>query len=142
MRISDWSSDVCSSDLAALDPVDVDAFDLGGAFDQAFAEREADRIILEIGGGRHHHRIADAADLDRHRHFDRDIAQQFGIRDPAETDPAHRPRPGGPRLRHRPATPPLTAPPTPAKAPNPHPSPPPPHPTPAAAPPHPHPRPP
>src|SRR3546814_15072428 len=75
MRIRDWSSDVCSSDL-------------------------------------------DAADLDRHRHFDRDIAQQFGIRDRAEADPAHRQRQGGARLRHRLAIALITARPSPAKEPS------------------------
>src|SRR3546814_4980647 len=102
MRISDWSSDVCSSDL----------------FDQAFAQRETDGIILEVGGGRHHHGIADAADLDRHRHFDRDLAQQVGIRDSAEADSAHRKRHGGAAFHHRPAVALITARPSLAKAPS------------------------
>src|SRR3546814_15469202 len=104
MRISDWSSDVCSSDL----------------FDQAFAQRETDGIILEVGGGRHHHGIADAADLYRHRHFDRDLAQQVGIRDSAEAESAHRNRHGGAAVPHRPPDALTTAPPSLAQTPRPN----------------------
>src|SRR5690606_14558594 len=73
---------------AALDGVSVDAADLFGGFDEPFAEREADRIIVEVRRRRHHHRIADAADLDRYRRFDRDAADQRRIAGLGEAETA------------------------------------------------------
>src|SRR3546814_9937934 len=46
MRISDWSSDVCSSDLPDLDPQRTETFEFGLGFD--FKEVLQDRDRLQI----------------------------------------------------------------------------------------------
>ena len=45
--------------------LNLDCTNIGGAFDDAFCHRKAGDEILEFGGGRHHHGIAEAIDLDR-----------------------------------------------------------------------------
>src|SRR3546814_7661294 len=60
MRISDWSSDVCSSDLAALEPV---VGEHGGHRDDE-AERGHDQRLTDRTGDRVDRRLAGRTDLD------------------------------------------------------------------------------
>src|SRR3546814_18417278 len=71
MRISDWSSDVCSSDLA-VDRADRELFEqplphhdaaaalvlLGGLEDEGDANIESARLGEVLGGAQHHRRVA------------------------------------------------------------------------------------
>src|SRR3546814_7898236 len=51
MRISDWSSDVCSSDLVEEREVDVHAFELQSAADLLDAGKPLLRLRVECGSG-------------------------------------------------------------------------------------------
>src|SRR3546814_10478584 len=71
MRISDWSSDVCSSDLHLLDPRD-------GHTDVAAAAVGDDRC-REVEGGRLcplHPRSVDAGDVRSHRSEERRVGKE------------------------------------------------------------------
>src|SRR3546814_3452358 len=72
MRISDWSSDVCSSDL---EPVTQSAVDI-----QAFAWLSNDRIVVASRPGQ----IAEAAKIDAEGrtgwHYDARITPEYGLR--------------------------------------------------------------
>ena len=56
--------------------------DLIGGVDDPLGEGKADTEILQVRGRRHHHRIADAEEADRHRRFGGDdaLARPGGIR--------------------------------------------------------------
>src|SRR3546814_8830111 len=47
MRISDWSSDVCSSDLATFDPLELDRFSTLQQLSRALGESAADMSSLQ-----------------------------------------------------------------------------------------------
>src|SRR3546814_6504508 len=83
MRISDWSSDVCSSDLTALDPeqhplavdvVDLERCHLGHPQARAISDRQR-RLMLERACG-----IEQPLHLG-HGQNDRDLADLLGAED-------------------------------------------------------------
>jgi hypothetical protein len=70
---------------------DLDAVALGGAGDDAFAEREAECEVLQVGGRGHHHRMRDAVVDQRDRRLVDDHVLELGqnasphARNPART---------------------------------------------------------
>src|SRR3546814_18810206 len=73
MRISDWSSDVCSSDLLIADR----GRETGRGADHQRDDQRA-RIDAQFGGERQRHR--------RHQRRDRIVAEQFGQEQRKEID--------------------------------------------------------
>src|SRR3546814_5763113 len=54
MRISDWSSDVCSSDLADIIAAHAEQDGIDAVLDQRPDQRGLDRLDIEIAGQRRH----------------------------------------------------------------------------------------
>ena len=64
-----------ADDPAVLDFGDGDVGQVGRRFRQAFGQREAEREILEVGGRGHHHRVAEAVELERDGGFGHPFAR-------------------------------------------------------------------
>ena len=54
---------------AGLDRNRLDVEQVAARIDEALAEQETEREILEVGRRGEHHGMRDAVDLERHRHF-------------------------------------------------------------------------